>query len=258
MADSLLGNDITVTMPSELNVISTKINEPIEVIINEEVDLALKVALQLYTYADFEKIVNRVDFALKCFERANDFVKAYKTFKKKGILINPLNKPLSPGINGEGSGTTNPDSGNEGGTTNPDSGNDGGTTNPDSGNEGGTPNPDSGNGGSTTNPDDNDNSDGSNENVDAFEFTILNYRNEPLNSALIKYTVEHTDGVDDEKYEFVDDNGKATIFINQYSDRTIHFIIEEQESLSHEFYIYDTDDIREFTITLQKQNVDIV
>ena len=236
MADSLLGNDITVTMPSELNVISTKINEPIEVIINEEVDLALKVALQLYTYADFEKIVNRVDFALKCFERANDFVKAYKTFKKKGILINPLNKPLSPGINGEGGGTINPDSGNEGDTINPDSGNEGGTTNPD----------------------DNNNSDGSNENVDAFEFTILNYRNEPLNSALIKYTVEHTDGIDDEKYEFVDDNGKATIFINQYSDRTIHFIIEEQESLSHECYIYDTDDIREFTITLQKQNVDIV
>ena len=36
-----------------------------------------------------KKIVNRVDFALKCFERANDFVKAYKTFKKKEILIMP-------------------------------------------------------------------------------------------------------------------------------------------------------------------------
>ena len=108
MPDSLLGTDITVTMPSELNVISTKINEPIEVIINEEADLALKVALQLYTYADFEKITNKVDYALKCFERANDFVKAYKTFKKKGILVNTSNKPLSPNINDEG-GTTNPD-----------------------------------------------------------------------------------------------------------------------------------------------------
>jgi hypothetical protein len=99
MADSLLGTDITVTMPSELNVISTKINETVEVKIDEQVevkinepvevkndeesDLALKVALQLYTYTDFGKITNRVDFALKCFERANDFVKAYNIFKDK-------------------------------------------------------------------------------------------------------------------------------------------------------------------------------
>ena len=90
MPDSLLGTDITVTMPSELNVISTKINEPVEVIINEEVDLTLKVALQLYTYADFEKITNKVDFALKCFERANDFVKAYNIFRDDGNKINLL------------------------------------------------------------------------------------------------------------------------------------------------------------------------
>lgn len=87
MADSLLGTNITVTMPSELNVISTKITEPVEVMINDNADLTLKIALQLYTYADFEKIVNRVDFALKCFDRANDFVKAYRAFTKTDNVI---------------------------------------------------------------------------------------------------------------------------------------------------------------------------
>jgi hypothetical protein len=77
-------------MPSELNVISTKINEPIKVINDEEADLALKLAFQLYTYADFEKVANRVDFALKCFEKANDFVKAYNVFKHKNKQLELL------------------------------------------------------------------------------------------------------------------------------------------------------------------------
>ena len=67
-----------IVFPDQMNV---KIKDKIITSASYEEDLALKVAFQLYTYADFEKITNRVDFALKCFERANDFVKAYNVFK---------------------------------------------------------------------------------------------------------------------------------------------------------------------------------
>jgi len=69
-----------IVFPDQMNI---KVLDKIITSASYEEDLALKVAFQLYTYADFEKITNRVDFALKCFERANDFVRAYNVFKDK-------------------------------------------------------------------------------------------------------------------------------------------------------------------------------
>ena len=76
-----------IVFPDQMNV---KIKDKIITSASYEEDLALKVAFQLYTYADFEKITNRVDFALKCFERANDFVKAYNVFKDKDSKLKLL------------------------------------------------------------------------------------------------------------------------------------------------------------------------
>lgn len=80
--DETVGTQIV--FPEQMNV---KIVDKLSASVSYEEDLALKVALQLYTYADFEKIQNRVDFALKCFERANDFVKAYNVFKDKNSKL---------------------------------------------------------------------------------------------------------------------------------------------------------------------------
>ena len=76
-----------IVFPDQMNV---KIKDKIITSASYEEDLALKVAFQLYTYADFEKITNRVDFALKCFEKANDFVKAYNVFKDKDSKLKLL------------------------------------------------------------------------------------------------------------------------------------------------------------------------
>lgn len=75
------------SVPNQINI---KVLDKIITSASYEEDLALKVAFQLYTYADFEKIQNRVDFALKCFERANDFVKAYNVFKDKDSKLTLL------------------------------------------------------------------------------------------------------------------------------------------------------------------------
>lgn len=76
-----------IVFPDQMNI---KVLDKIITSASYEEDLALKVAFQLYTYADFEKITNRVDFALKCFERANDFVKAYNVFKDKDAKLKLL------------------------------------------------------------------------------------------------------------------------------------------------------------------------
>lgn len=46
--------------------------------LNREDDLALQIAIQLYTYADFSKIKNPQDYAKECIYRGSEFVKAYK------------------------------------------------------------------------------------------------------------------------------------------------------------------------------------
>ena len=46
--------------------------------LNREDDLALQIALQLYTYADFSNIKNPQDYAKECIYRGSEFVKAYK------------------------------------------------------------------------------------------------------------------------------------------------------------------------------------
>lgn len=59
----------------------TKISEPVEVRnASTDLDMLKDVALQLYTYADFEKIKNRVDYGVLCFDRAYDYVRAYHIF----------------------------------------------------------------------------------------------------------------------------------------------------------------------------------
>lgn len=70
----------TIEIPQPL-IIKTEEDSPL--LVSAEADLALKVALQLYTYADFEKVKNPEDFAVECIERANKFVKAYNKKKNK-------------------------------------------------------------------------------------------------------------------------------------------------------------------------------
>ena len=52
--------------------------------LNREDDLALQIALQLYTYADFSNIKNPQDYAKECIYRGSEFVKAYKWCLSKG------------------------------------------------------------------------------------------------------------------------------------------------------------------------------
>lgn len=65
---------------------SITVNEPVTAKIDDEENLCLKLAMQLYTYADFEKIQNRQDFAKECLLKAADFVKAYRKFKKSKYM----------------------------------------------------------------------------------------------------------------------------------------------------------------------------
>jgi hypothetical protein len=69
--------------PDNMNVTVTT---PVTTKIDDEENLCLKIALQLYTYADFEKIQNRQDFAKECLLRATDFVKTYRKFKKSKYM----------------------------------------------------------------------------------------------------------------------------------------------------------------------------
>lgn len=70
----------TIEIPQPL-IIKTEEGSPL--LVSAETDLALKIAIQLYTYGDFEKIKNPEDFAVECIERANKFVKAYNKKKNK-------------------------------------------------------------------------------------------------------------------------------------------------------------------------------
>ena len=63
------------------NTMTVTLDGPVMTAVDDEENLCLKIAIQLYTYADFEKIQNRQDFAKECLLRASDFVKAYKKFK---------------------------------------------------------------------------------------------------------------------------------------------------------------------------------
>lgn len=65
---------------------NVKVTEPVITKLNDEENLCLKVAIQLYTYADFSKIQNPQDYAKDCLLKGNEFVKAYKKFKKKTKL----------------------------------------------------------------------------------------------------------------------------------------------------------------------------
>ena len=49
--------------------------------LNEEDDLVLKLAMQLYSYTNFEDVKNLTKHAKLCIERANYFAKAYLDFK---------------------------------------------------------------------------------------------------------------------------------------------------------------------------------
>ena len=72
-----LAQILELTKISEL----TKITEPVEIRnASTDLDMLKDVALQLYTYADFEKIKNRVDYGVLCFDRAYDYVRAYHIF----------------------------------------------------------------------------------------------------------------------------------------------------------------------------------
>lgn len=60
--------------------------------INNEDDLVLKVAMQLYSYTNFEEVKNLTKQAKLCIERANYFAKAYLDFKH----YKPIDDPNAP------------------------------------------------------------------------------------------------------------------------------------------------------------------
>lgn len=69
---------------SSTSVTETKVTFADKLSINNEDDLALKIAIQLYTYADFSTIKNPQDYAKECIYRGSEFVKAYKWCLFKG------------------------------------------------------------------------------------------------------------------------------------------------------------------------------
>lgn len=75
--------ELDVQFPDQMNIV---VNSPVTAKIDDEENLCLKIAIQLYTYADFEKIQNRQDFAKECLLKAADFVKAYRKFKKSNYM----------------------------------------------------------------------------------------------------------------------------------------------------------------------------
>lgn len=70
-------------------IISSKEN-PITVNVDDEQSLVLKIALQLYSYCDFEKVKNVQDYARICLSRALDFATVYKGFKDKESAGTPI------------------------------------------------------------------------------------------------------------------------------------------------------------------------
>ena len=116
MAETNTGG-FNINFPSEMTV---KLSDELQVHTNYKDDLTIKIAIQLYTYGDFEKIKNPTEFAKTCLLRANYFVKAYKEMLSDKL---PASKPNSETNKTNFGGTTNPDSGNEGGTNQPDSNN---------------------------------------------------------------------------------------------------------------------------------------
>jgi hypothetical protein len=68
------------------NTMTVTLDGPVITTVDDEENLCLKVAIQLYTYADFSKIQNPQDYAKDCLLKGNEFVKAYKKFKKKTKL----------------------------------------------------------------------------------------------------------------------------------------------------------------------------
>ena len=58
----------------------------------EEDDLVLKLAMQLYSYTNFEEVKNLNKHAKLCIERANYFAKAYLDFKH----YKPTDDPKAP------------------------------------------------------------------------------------------------------------------------------------------------------------------
>jgi len=89
-------NDIPQVNPTFPETLNVKINDPLTIKQDNEESLCLQIAIQLYTYADFSKIQNPQDYAKQCILRANEFVKAYSKFKKKGKLEIPIN--LTPEV----------------------------------------------------------------------------------------------------------------------------------------------------------------
>lgn len=75
------------TTPTETNV---KFVDKLS--INNEDDLVLKVAMQLYSYTNFEEVKNLTKQAKLCIERANYFAKAYLDFKH----YKPIDDPNAP------------------------------------------------------------------------------------------------------------------------------------------------------------------
>lgn len=61
----------------------------IQMFIPEEDDLVLKLAMQLYSYTNFEEVKNLTKHAKLCIERANYFAKAYLDFKYFKSLSDP-------------------------------------------------------------------------------------------------------------------------------------------------------------------------
>lgn len=75
--------EFDISFPDNMTV---SVNGPVTAKIDDEENLCLKIAIQLYTYADFENVKNRQDFAKDCLLKAADFVKAYRKFKNSKYM----------------------------------------------------------------------------------------------------------------------------------------------------------------------------
>ena len=75
--------EFDISFPDNMTI---SVNGPVTAKIDDEENLCLKIAIQLYTYADFENVKNRQDFAKDCLLKAADFVKAYRKFKNSKYM----------------------------------------------------------------------------------------------------------------------------------------------------------------------------
>lgn len=64
----------------------TKVTFADKLSINNEDDLALQIAIQLYGYTNFNEVQNLKQHAGLCIERANYFVDAYREYKNKNKI----------------------------------------------------------------------------------------------------------------------------------------------------------------------------